>query len=385
MKLVRSKTPKVTMYTGKAKCMLMENSSDFEVVFYDGAKINSNKDGTRIIQSDGNSLTLESVGSINQLAPETRDLWEYVQQCKQHCKELEGLLGSAESTTKPVIDVAYFPVTLGRRPTAATDEKIPQPTSTSTPESHPHPGSRMGTGISPSTLPSPGTVFSFTDTVMTETTIGPRPISAPTRHGQQETEPSQDPKDRPTSAQVTATSPKAPPRRRHTPQRVPTPVNVNKNRDLTVPSTSNTAGSRTGRQLPSRPMQYPVEKTHVPATKEQPSVHSNHSQQSSSSSQTTRSTASQKTVPAIICKVFIPNIGWGTQWSNGEVAVQFIDGCELSIQSSPMVVKFTNTQGASMSYKETDQLPPLVRQRLETLPSVMTKLEAAQTSQARRH
>ena len=38
VKLVRSKTPKVTMYTNRAKCMLMENSpdADFEAVFYDG-------------------------------------------------------------------------------------------------------------------------------------------------------------------------------------------------------------------------------------------------------------------------------------------------------------------------------------------------------------
>ena len=36
--LVRSRTPKVTMYTREAKCMLMENSPtpDFEAVFYNG-------------------------------------------------------------------------------------------------------------------------------------------------------------------------------------------------------------------------------------------------------------------------------------------------------------------------------------------------------------
>lgn len=36
--LVRSKTPKVTIYTDRAKCMLMENAptADFEVIFYDG-------------------------------------------------------------------------------------------------------------------------------------------------------------------------------------------------------------------------------------------------------------------------------------------------------------------------------------------------------------
>jgi polo-like kinase 4 len=36
--LVKSKTPKVTLYTKSAKCMLMENSpnADLEVCFYDG-------------------------------------------------------------------------------------------------------------------------------------------------------------------------------------------------------------------------------------------------------------------------------------------------------------------------------------------------------------
>lgn len=34
--LVRAKTPKVTYYTDKAKCLLMENLIDFETCFYDG-------------------------------------------------------------------------------------------------------------------------------------------------------------------------------------------------------------------------------------------------------------------------------------------------------------------------------------------------------------
>lgn len=39
VRLVSSKTPKVTLYTDRAKCMLMENSpdADFEAVFYHGA------------------------------------------------------------------------------------------------------------------------------------------------------------------------------------------------------------------------------------------------------------------------------------------------------------------------------------------------------------
>lgn len=38
VELVRSKTPKVTLFTKQAKCMLMENEpdADLEVCFYDG-------------------------------------------------------------------------------------------------------------------------------------------------------------------------------------------------------------------------------------------------------------------------------------------------------------------------------------------------------------
>lgn len=39
--LVRSKTPKVTVYSEMAKCMLMENShpADFEAAFYEGGSL----------------------------------------------------------------------------------------------------------------------------------------------------------------------------------------------------------------------------------------------------------------------------------------------------------------------------------------------------------
>lgn len=36
--MVKSKTPKLTLYTAKAKCLLMENTPqpDFQVIYYDG-------------------------------------------------------------------------------------------------------------------------------------------------------------------------------------------------------------------------------------------------------------------------------------------------------------------------------------------------------------
>ena len=68
--------------------------------------------------------------------------------------------------------------------------------------------------------------------------------------------------------------------------------------------------------------------------------------------------------------------------SNGEVLVQFTDSSELAIQSSPMVVQYTDTEGHTTKFRESDQLPMPVREKLETLPIVMNKLEAAQAANA---
>ncbi|KAJ7392970.1 Serine/threonine-protein kinase plk4 [Desmophyllum pertusum] len=66
--LVRKKTPKVTMYSKHARCMLMENTphADFEVCFYNGAKVHQSQECTRIIEPGGVSYTLESVGGLEE-------------------------------------------------------------------------------------------------------------------------------------------------------------------------------------------------------------------------------------------------------------------------------------------------------------------------------
>ena len=56
--------------------------------------------------------------------------------------------------------------------------------------------------------------------------------------------------------------------------------------------------------------------------------------------------------PGVMCRVFVPNVGWGSQLTNGEVLVQYTDGTELTITSDPMLVKFTTEHG------KTSQLVP---------------------------
>uniref|UniRef100_S4RZR0 Uncharacterized protein n=1 Tax=Petromyzon marinus TaxID=7757 RepID=S4RZR0_PETMA len=65
VQLVRSKTPKVTLYTQHAKCTLMENSPqpDFEACFYDGAKVHRGGEASmRVIEPSGRLSVLD--GSV---------------------------------------------------------------------------------------------------------------------------------------------------------------------------------------------------------------------------------------------------------------------------------------------------------------------------------
>ncbi|XP_012940438.1 serine/threonine-protein kinase PLK4 isoform X2 [Aplysia californica] len=114
--LIQSKTPKVTMYTQRAKCMLMENQPcpDFMAEFYDGAKFSSGAKGVKIIEKDGTSLTLESAEVNQRLSGETRDILQYVQQCRQQCVQLEQVISSVQSASSRADQL--FPVIVGRRP-----------------------------------------------------------------------------------------------------------------------------------------------------------------------------------------------------------------------------------------------------------------------------
>ena len=80
--------------------------------------------------------------------------------------------------------------------------------------------------------------------------------------------------------------------------------------------------------------------SHQPSTSRPTSAQSTTSQRS-----TLRSPATIGGPPRVVCRVFVPGVGWGNQMSSGEVLVQFADRTELSIQSNPMVVKYKEANG----------------------------------------
>ncbi|XP_018571436.1 serine/threonine-protein kinase PLK4 [Anoplophora glabripennis] len=110
--LVRAKTPKVTYYTDKAKCLLMENLIDFETCFYDGAKITqSSTEGITIIDASGNKYNFQTEHECRNLTGTLDLLWSHSQDSLNYCKLLEKTLSELPRTS--------FPVIVGRRPVLA--------------------------------------------------------------------------------------------------------------------------------------------------------------------------------------------------------------------------------------------------------------------------
>jgi len=63
VEIVRSQTAKITIYTGQAKCILMENLITFEIYFYNGVKLSSSKGKTEL--SDGNETVTSQLDLLD--------------------------------------------------------------------------------------------------------------------------------------------------------------------------------------------------------------------------------------------------------------------------------------------------------------------------------
>ncbi|PNF27102.1 hypothetical protein B7P43_G08540 [Cryptotermes secundus] len=116
--LVKAKTPKVTFYSDKAKCLLMENDPDpdFEACFYEGGKITKvSGECIKIIDSSGHSTTLKDETCEHSLSSSARLLWDHFRQCYHHCKLLECHLTQI-SNKVAVKGANYFPIIVGKRP-----------------------------------------------------------------------------------------------------------------------------------------------------------------------------------------------------------------------------------------------------------------------------
>ncbi|XP_071354869.1 serine/threonine-protein kinase PLK4 isoform X1 [Trachinotus anak] len=252
VQLVKSKTPKVTLYTKYAKVMLMENSpsADLEVCFYDGAKTHKTSELVRVVEKSGKSYTVKGEVGLSGLSPESRLYVELSDEGHSMCLSLEAAIAAEEQRSTK--NVPFFPITIGRRPTN------PDTPCTSSLPSHPVPPDTASPTQPPQIAPS---MISYDGSDFTTASLSKK--SSPMRQ------------------------------------------------DL-VQSTSK-----------------------------------------------------------VVKSIFVPNVGWASQLTSGEVWVQFNDGSQLVVQAGVSCITYTSPEGKITRYKENEKLPEHVKEKLHCLSTIL--------------
>ncbi|XP_005386796.1 PREDICTED: serine/threonine-protein kinase PLK4 [Chinchilla lanigera] len=122
VQLVRSKSPKITYFTKYAKCILMENSpdADFEVWFYDGAKIHKTEDFIQVIEKTGKSYNLKHENEVNSLKEEIKIYIDHANEGHRICLALESIISEEEKKSR---SAPFFPIIVGRKPGCTNSPK----------------------------------------------------------------------------------------------------------------------------------------------------------------------------------------------------------------------------------------------------------------------
>eukprot|EP00794_Sanderia_malayensis_P006890 gene6890-7668_t len=312
VRLVRMKTPKITLYSKEAKCVMMENSPDpdFEASFYQGTKVFiSSSSKSRVISSSGKSYEIASLK--DQSVPhQLHHMLQHAKECLERCKQLEDCIDSL-----PCDKQALFPLTVSRRPSA----QLPLSKAALIESSRDYQKSPMSPPICG---PSSVSVMSYDGTVMSESKSKPRSVSSSSasRHSQ-------------------------------TPFRGGDATKENH--------------VRPGSLLPNKIAIAPPSAT---------------GQLGSSNSTTTscmdgRVDVDRKSQSQLPQKnIFVPDIGWASQYENGEVRIQFNDGSLLKLQKGLQFISFADHTGQATRYSRTDKFPLALKKKLAQVPATIEKL-----------
>ncbi|KAK9874680.1 hypothetical protein WA026_005500 [Henosepilachna vigintioctopunctata] len=114
--LVKAKTPKVTYYSDKAKCLLMENLTDFEAHFHEGGKvIQSSAEGIVMTGASGEEFKFQRPEDCLNLSGTLEYMWSHTLKTKKHCILLEDTLSRLPGSN--------FPIIVGRRPSSSLSSR----------------------------------------------------------------------------------------------------------------------------------------------------------------------------------------------------------------------------------------------------------------------
>lgn len=128
--LVKAKTPKVTYYSARAKCVLMESETDFEMHVYEGSveKVVASELSPPGSESGGQVKLVDRMGGQEvvtwgcgdpymQLNASSRSLFGHFVDSVRHCQVIARTLSELQSGSE---GKALFPVIIGRRPSTTS-------------------------------------------------------------------------------------------------------------------------------------------------------------------------------------------------------------------------------------------------------------------------
>lgn len=130
--VVRSKTPKVTLYTDRAKCTLMENgpNPDYQVYFYDGSKVRHklvSSEWSVELQGGCKHYVKDDSGG-EEISRDLLPLYEHARESLHKCRDIELAMTGLETQ---LAGSTYFPVVAGRKRRLVERRSHPPPPSSS--------------------------------------------------------------------------------------------------------------------------------------------------------------------------------------------------------------------------------------------------------------
>ncbi|VDN97225.1 unnamed protein product [Rodentolepis nana] len=131
--MAKMHTPKVTLYTSRAKCILMERvepQAEFELeLLADGSRVTclggEHAGNVQVISPVNGTFTVNQKQPTDNLPSCIRDLITYAEKCRRRCIEIESSLEKFSRDVSPLDpeSTSPFPVIIGRRPNIAVTSK----------------------------------------------------------------------------------------------------------------------------------------------------------------------------------------------------------------------------------------------------------------------
>ncbi|MPC46521.1 Serine/threonine-protein kinase PLK4 [Portunus trituberculatus] len=122
VKLLRSRTTKITYYSDQAKFYLMENSPnpDFVGHFYHGTKITQSNNSVVVREASGASHTRQLSAASQAFPVHLHPLLKHFKEVQSHCLNIEQVLDDLACKT----ELTCFPAIMGSKPPAASSPPV---------------------------------------------------------------------------------------------------------------------------------------------------------------------------------------------------------------------------------------------------------------------